>query len=133
MSWSIGYDKHWKRDVGYGVPTICDDPTCADEIDRGLSHVCGGEPYGGECGCGLYFCGKHLWYGESGQVCRRCRDGRDPFTPKLDTREWMLWKLQHPSWSDWRTENPDEVSRIEAALAALTPAESEAAALPPSP
>ena len=117
MSWAIGYDKHWKRDVGYGVPAICDDPECTAEIDRGLSYVCGGEPYGGECGCGLHFCGAHLWMGDGGQVCRRCRDGEPPYSPKPDTSEWMLWKLQHPSWAEWRAENPEEVARLEAAVA----------------
>lgn len=54
MGWSIGYDSKWKRDIGYGVPAWCDHPGCIEEIYRGLSHVCGGEPYGGERGCGLY-------------------------------------------------------------------------------
>lgn len=54
MGWSIGYDKKWKRDVGYGVPTTCDHHDCNEEIDRGLSYVCGGDIYGGERGCGLY-------------------------------------------------------------------------------
>jgi hypothetical protein len=55
MGWSIGYDSKWQRDIGYGVPGVCDDPACAEKIDRGLSYVCGGEPYGGDEGCGLYF------------------------------------------------------------------------------
>lgn len=62
MGWSIGYDSKWKRDIGYGVPASCDYPGCDAEIDRGLSYVCGGEPYGGEVGCGLYFCAAHLLY-----------------------------------------------------------------------
>lgn len=53
MSWAIGYDENWKRDVGYGVPAICDHPGCNEKIDRGLAFVCGGEPMGGEKGCGL--------------------------------------------------------------------------------
>ena len=99
MGWSLGYDRNWKRDVGYGVPAICDDPECTEEIDRGLSYVCGGEPYGGDCGCGLYFCGNHLWYGKEAQLCRQCGDGKEPFKPKPDTREWMEWKLTHESWA----------------------------------
>jgi hypothetical protein len=59
MGWSIGWDGTWKRDIGYGVPAYCDHPECSAEIDRGLSYVCGGDPYGGEHGCGLFFCGKH--------------------------------------------------------------------------
>ena len=26
MSWAVGYDENWKRDVGYGVPSYCDHP-----------------------------------------------------------------------------------------------------------
>ena len=50
MGWSIGYDSNWDRDIGYGVPAYCDHPDCNEEIDRGLSYVCGGEPYGGDRG-----------------------------------------------------------------------------------
>ncbi len=53
MGWSIGSDGD--RDIGYGVPAECDHPDCTAEIDRGLSYVCGGDPYGGEYGCGLFF------------------------------------------------------------------------------
>lgn len=59
MSWAVGYDAKWHRDIGYGVPATCDYPGCAAEIDRGLGYVCAGEPYGGEHGCGLYFCDAH--------------------------------------------------------------------------
>jgi hypothetical protein len=24
VSWQIGYDRRWKRDIGYGVPCVCD-------------------------------------------------------------------------------------------------------------
>jgi hypothetical protein len=44
MGWSIGYDENWKRDIGYGVPAVCDHPKCNKIINRGLSYVCGGEP-----------------------------------------------------------------------------------------
>ena len=117
MGWAIGYDYNLRRDVGYGVPAICDDPECSTEIDRGLSHVCGGEPFGGDCGCGLHFCGKHLWYGEDAQVCRQCLDGKPAFEPKPDTREWLEWKLTDQSWAEWRDSDPEEVARIKATLA----------------
>lgn len=55
MGWSIGFDSNWGQDIGYGVPSTCDHPDCDAEINRGLSYVCGGEPYGGDEGCGLYF------------------------------------------------------------------------------
>lgn len=114
MGWSIGYDDKWERDIGYGVPAICDHPDCNKEIDRGLSYVCGGEPYGGEHGCGLYFCQEHLAYREIEdsfiQVCDRClNDVFPPFTPKQDIKEWIKHKLTHESWKEWRDENPDKV------------------------
>lgn len=59
MSWAIGYDDHWHRDVGYGVPATCDHPGCQKLIDRGLAYVCGGQPYGGDDGCDLFFCEDH--------------------------------------------------------------------------
>ncbi len=112
MSWSIGYDDNWKRDIGYGVPSICDHPGCTEEIDRGLSYVCGGEPYGGDRGCGLYFCSAHLRVHERlPQLCNRCSPrARSPFKPTLDTPEWTNWKLTDESWADWRKENPEWVA-----------------------
>lgn len=108
MSWSIGFDRHWKRDVGYGVPALCDHPDCKAEIDRGLSYVCGGEPYGGEHGCGLYFCPKHAR--SEHQQCPRCRTGREPYAPKPDVPEWINHKLTDESWAAWRAENPEWVA-----------------------
>ena len=55
MSWTVGYDENWKRDIGYGVPSICDHPGCTARIDRGLSYVCGGEPYGASMGAVFSF------------------------------------------------------------------------------
>lgn len=98
MSWSIGFDDHWQRDIGYGVPAFCDYPSCEREIDRGLSYVCGGEPYGGEDGCGLYFCGEH----GGGSLCGRCIANQDPFVPKPDHPEWIAHKSTDPSWETWR-------------------------------
>lgn len=83
MGWSIGFDNRWNRDIGYGVPAFCDYPGCSEEIDRGLSFVCGGEPYGGERGCGLYFCSEHL-RARGQQLCTRCAHSRKPFEPKPD-------------------------------------------------
>lgn len=56
MGWSIGYDINWGWDIGYGVLVICDYFECNEKIDCGLLFVCGVEFYGGEKGCGLYFC-----------------------------------------------------------------------------
>ncbi len=114
MGWSIGFDEKWKRDIGYGVPATCDHPLCGAEINRGLSHVCcGNEPYGGEYGCGLYFCGRHLNYAltEDNQDdnlparCEQCVKGEPPFTPTPDLHIWVDHKMTDPSWAEWRNEN----------------------------
>lgn len=118
MSWAVGYDSKWKRDIGYGVPSICDHPECGEAIDRGLAYVCGGEPYSGEEGCGLFFCGWHMQLGARRQQCERCTEEEPPFEPTPDTREWMEWKLADESWGRWRDENPAEVEAIRVALAA---------------
>jgi hypothetical protein len=113
MGWQVGFDSHWNRDIGYGVPAICDQPGCGKDIDRGLSCVCGGEPYGGEHGCGLYFCGEHLLAGNfPRQMCERCAASDPPFDPTPDTAEWLDWKLTDESWAEWRTANPAETERI---------------------
>lgn len=118
MGWSIGYDEKWKRDIGYGVPAICDQPKCTAEIDRGLAFVCGSEPYGGDHGCGLFFCSAHrrLHSFRDGclkDVCCRCDRGKQPYEAKPDTPEWIRWKLTDESWETWRVENPDEVKRLQ--------------------
>lgn len=121
MGWSIGFDERWNRDIGYGVPARCDHPGCLEEIDRGLSYVCGGQPYGGDHGCGLYFCSKHKHYAgekrDNAPLCIRCRHGRDPFTPTPDVREWVNHKLTDESWQRWREENPSDVEQLTASLA----------------
>jgi len=117
MGWAVGYDPNWKRDIGYGVPAICDYPECGEAIDRGLSFVCGGMPYGGEAGCGLFFCGRHL-LGAIPQQCARCAQEEPPFDPTPDTREWIEWKLADESWGPWRDENPEAVAAMKAAIAA---------------
>jgi hypothetical protein len=111
MSWSIGYDTKWKRDIGYAVPAYCDHPGCNKLIDRGLSYVCGGEPYGGDRGCGLYFCAEHLIvHMKLPQLCERCSPRKKKsFNPKPDHPMWIEFKLLHDSWYKWREENKDEV------------------------
>jgi hypothetical protein len=115
MGWQIGYDSRWNRDVGYGVPAECDYPACKEQIDRGLSFVCGSDPYGGEHGCGLYFCEDHLTglieCGERwAQVCDRCEEAHvwdiatEPYQPKPDVQEWTDFKETDPSWAQWRAE-----------------------------
>lgn len=116
MSWALGFDSQWNRDIGYGVPAFCDHPGCNAEIDRGLAHVCGAEPYGGEEGCGLYFCSKHQSAGK--QLCERCAEKQEPFFPKPDHPKWIAHKLNDPSWEKWRVQNPKEVADMQNLLAA---------------
>lgn len=117
MGWEVGYDNNWERDIGYGVPSICDHPDCNEEIDRGLSYVCGSEPYGGDHGCGLFFCSNHLrMAGEKRDnvlLCSKCYHGKcSTYVPKPDSKKWLHWKLTDESWKQWRDENPDEVGAI---------------------
>lgn len=120
MGWSIGWDSHWQRDIGYGVPAYCDHPTCSAEIDRGLGYVCGGEPYGGDTGCGLYFCGEHV-SGVTGQRCSRCRNRKRPYAAKPDHPEWNHHKLTDESWAVWRAENPLEALELLGTVDAVDP------------
>lgn len=118
MGWSIGYDDNWKRDIGYGVPAICDHPDCDEDINRGLAYVCcSEEPYGGEHGCGLFFCGSHLTHDRSRDEgpafrCARCNNLQGPFDPKPDTQEWRDHKKTHPSWAEWREKHPAEAAAL---------------------
>jgi hypothetical protein len=111
MSWAVGFDSHWNRDIGYGVPATCDFPGCGAAIDRGLAYVCGGEPYGGEDGCGLFFCEEHLLMGAERQQCERCLGGKPPFEATLDTAEWIAWKLTDDSWGPVARREPWAGSR----------------------
>jgi len=108
MGWSIGWDNTWKRDIGYGVPALCDHPDCNEKIDRGLNYICGGVPYGSDKGCGLFFCEKH----KNLDLCERCENNEDPFEPKEDIDDWTTFKLYASSWEEWRKENPDCVRQI---------------------
>jgi hypothetical protein len=120
MGWAVGYDSNWRRDIGYGVPATCDHPNCDKEIDRGLGYVCGGEPYGGDQGCGLFFCGEHGG-GLRGFLCERCTAGAAPFEPKPDRPEWTRHKLTDETWQEWRDANPDEVARLSSEAVEGTP------------
>jgi|ERR1019366_8306059 hypothetical protein len=119
MGWSVGFDSRWGRDIGYGVPATCDRPKCGEGIDRGLAYVCGGEPYGGEGGCGLYFCGNHLI--GRGQKCERCEAGQPPFDPTPDTAEWLEWKLTDESWAEWRRSEPAKARAAREQLSIASP------------
>lgn len=116
MYWAIGFDEHWNRDIGFDVPAVCDHPGCNTAINRGIDYVCGGEPYGGDSNCGLYFCKNHLQMkllqsGESlVQVCTQCSAGKKPFQPSTDTEEWINYKQTSNYWAGWRTYHQNKKS-----------------------
>jgi hypothetical protein len=111
MGWSLGFDSNWNRDIGYGVPATCDHPECNADINRGLYHVCcEQEPYGGENGCGLYFCDNHRNHENK---CERCQNEKEPFEPKPEHHTWANFKLTDKSWNEWRINNPDKVAELE--------------------
>lgn len=133
MGWEIGESEG--RDVGYGVPAICEHPYCDKRIDRGLAHVCGGMHGSSDGGCGRYFCGDHLFHGcfgmdemtdeqideaDTNQICVACAAGQEPYPMKPDTLDWVSWKLNDESWQQWRDENPDEVAKMRERLAKET-------------
>lgn len=136
MGWSLGGPDEHGRFVGYGVPAFCDHPDCAEEIDRGLAYVCGNqEPFGGEHGCGLYFCENHR---DGWGYCERCSpyvphfnddypDDEDrehdeelpdvprdwsSFEPKPEHPRWIAHLLFDKSWAQWRKENPAKVKEL---------------------
>lgn len=120
MGWSVGFDAHWNRCVGYGVTAYCDAPGCRAEIDRGLAYVCGGYLYGGEHGCGLFFCDEHrrgYRAGAGEAVCRRCAAYRPPYKRvSIEHPAWLAHLLGDPSWAGWRAEHPESVEFIQQAV-----------------
>jgi hypothetical protein len=126
MGWGLGYDDNWNRDVGYGVPAYCDHPGCNAEIDRGLSYVCGGEPYGGDEGCGLFFCGDHMTGLDTLQRCECCAQGKPPFKPSPDHPQWVQHQITDSTWASWRAQNPELVAKMRASLNSIAPPEKPA-------
>ena len=109
-----------KRWGGYGVPAICEFPDCNEEIDRGISFACGGEPFS-QYGCDRYFCEKHRNYhcfntGNSErvcvEVCKRCVNRKPPFPYKPETEQWVKHLLTDESWKKWREKNPEKVKLL---------------------
>lgn len=119
MSWSIGFDDNYSRYIGYGVPSICDKPGCNERINRGVSYVCGGDFNGGDKGCGLYFCRKHLLEDRSdGPFCPRCTAYKPEYKhPSPDTKEWIEHQLTDESWQQWRDDEPELVKDLQEQLA----------------
>ena len=107
-----------ERWAGYGVPAVCDFPTCDAAIDRGMGYRCedlwalesGVLVRRKDEGCGLHFCGEHLDHNVHG----------DDVVPKPDTAEWVGWILADESWAEWRGRNPDRVASLRAAFAEVS-------------
>ena len=119
MSWAIGYDDTWKRDIGYGVPAYCDYPGCEKKINRGLAYVCcEQQPYGGGNGCGRYFCPEHTMinYGPDDEDEEPCCAHEDADHIAPEHPDWIRHKLTDITWHQWCLENPDEVKRLKEAL-----------------
>ncbi len=123
---------------GYGVPAYCEHPDCKEEIDRGMSFACGGEPFC-EYGCDKYFCGKHLKYTcvielyeedhecdekenecEIRELCEACSTGKGEFDYKPEHPTWVKHLLKDKSWAKWRKENPEEVKELKLLQPPLT-------------
>ncbi len=104
---------------GYGVPAVCEHPKCNEEIDRGISYACGGEPFS-EYGCDRYFCGEHRVYHcfnvgrgrECVEVCERCAKKRDSFPYKPEHPDWVKHLLTDVSWKKWRKNNSKKVKEL---------------------
>lgn len=123
-----------KRYGGYGVPAYCEEPECKEEIDRGVSFACGGEPFS-ENGCDMYFCEKHRHYTcirelqakdncedhdceenekdcEYVELCLPCSKGEEGYSYKPEHPIWIKHLLKDPSWKEWRKNNPDKVKEL---------------------
>lgn len=121
MGWAVGFSLRHDRDIGYGVPCLCEHPDCHKRIHRGLAYVCGGDVEGGEHGCGMFFCDDHRYIAgdkrSNASLCKRCRYGHKPYPLKPDVIEWVRWKLQDRSWAKWREAYPDKVKAMRERLA----------------
>lgn len=88
------------------IGEVRDDSYGFDKIHEGYAN----EPYGGEKGCGLFFCGDHRYvssHDDDPEMCERCCDSKEPFKPKPDHPDWIKHKLTDPSWQQWRDDNPE--------------------------
>lgn len=114
MSWAVGYDNNTQRFIGYGVPAYCDHPRCKAEIDRGLGYICGwGEPYGGDRGCGRFFCMEH----GGGTLCPRCSNYKSPYKSiSIEHPDWLHHLETDTSWAEWWAERDRKLKEIESLI-----------------
>jgi hypothetical protein len=79
MGWAFGTNAEG-RQIGYGMPAVCEHEGCTEEIDCGLAYCCGGlkgTAHGGNGpGCAHFFCPKHLFavHGAPAMLCENCCD-----------------------------------------------------------
>ena len=80
MGWAnCGLDSKG-RPIGYVFKATCDHEGCSEEIDRGLSYVCGDMHGEDEVSCERYFCETHrnnLVQANDGRllgICAECRE-----------------------------------------------------------
>lgn len=90
MGWAdCGTDSRG-RPIGYAFEATCDEPGCEENIDRGLSHACGGM-HGEDSSCEGYFCPAHLihhgYEHPHGPVCKRCLEDLDRDTGDAGTEK----------------------------------------------
>ena len=103
MGYELGHREG--RDIGYGVPAICDHPRCNEVINRGMGYECYTYDDKREKGCRLFFCSKH----GGGSLCKRCSTYKMPYDEKPDSLYWIAFKLFDESWEKWREANPATV------------------------
>ena len=80
MGWAYGLNSRGDE-IGYALSAICGQYGCGERIDKGLAFCCGDLcGVSGNCGCGFYFCAKHLFYSDqrcathdgNHQLCTAC-------------------------------------------------------------
>ena len=144
MSWCIGFSKEQNRDVGYGVPAICDHPGCSNAINRGIGYLCC-EDISHVASCQGYFCEDHRHNYTLGDELEDMEPEEleeleelgvnidDPETQlriaegdiirchhqAIERKESAVW-LEHcltdDSWETWRNQNPAMVTAYQKAL-----------------
>ena len=61
----------------------------------------------------LFFCQIKLYLHKDTQVCERCLEDKEPFEKKGEHPDWVKHVTTHPTWIEWRKENPTELLRLQ--------------------
>ncbi|HIO30751.1 MAG TPA: hypothetical protein EYN44_19435 [Marinobacter salarius] len=96
MGWGDCGTDSQGRPIGYVHPATCDHPGCSEQIDRGLSYVCGDMHGEDEVSCEKYFCSAHrsktvhheASRGELLSVCDQCA------AELIESGEWFEDELE---------------------------------------